>query len=192
MDKENDNQDQSMEEILQSIKRIIADDDEAEAPVAAEVSETGGTDSSEVKGSDVLELKDLVEEGGVEPEIEAADPLSALLDNDVPMAPSAPAPEPIPEPASAAGNDDILSSIDSLLTSETTQASSSAIQQLKQVNYQADTTPAPVEKVAFRSGATVEDLVVESLKPELKAWLNANLPQIVERMVQAEIKKISG
>lgn len=190
MEKEQDNQDQSMEEILQSIKRIIADDEEEEngadtTAIAPEVSEDGGTDSAEVKGSDVLELKELVEEGEPQDTASEADALSALLDGDKPVS--------APKEAAASGDDDILASIDSLLTNEAAQASSSALQQLKEVNVPpAQPAPVrPIDQVNFRSGTTVEDLVVEALKPELKNWLNANLPQIVERLVKAEIKKIS-
>jgi len=37
---------------------------------------------------------------------------------------------------------------------------------------------------------TIEDLVIEMLRPGLEQWLNANLPAIVERVVSEEIKKI--
>jgi cell pole-organizing protein PopZ len=47
-----------------------------------------------------------------------------------------------------------------------------------------------VENLAFRSGTTVEDIVIELIKPQLSAWLNNNLPQIVNHIVQKEIKKL--
>ena len=37
---------------------------------------------------------------------------------------------------------------------------------------------------------TIEELVKEVLKPELKKWLNNNLPVIVRELVEKEIKKI--
>jgi cell pole-organizing protein PopZ len=44
-----------------------------------------------------------------------------------------------------------------------------------------------------RSGETsLEGLVRELLRPMLAEWLEANLPQIVDRMVQAEIARIAG
>jgi hypothetical protein len=46
------------------------------------------------------------------------------------------------------------------------------------------------EEMHFRSGTTVEDLVVELLKPELSAWLNKNLSKIVQSVVEKEIKKL--
>nr|WP_326844992.1 DUF2497 domain-containing protein [Rickettsiales endosymbiont of Trichoplax sp. H2] len=36
----------------------------------------------------------------------------------------------------------------------------------------------------------IEELVKEVLKPELKKWLNKNLPVIVRELVEKEIKKI--
>jgi cell pole-organizing protein PopZ len=42
----------------------------------------------------------------------------------------------------------------------------------------------------FRSGLTLEDLVVELLKPELSSWLNQHLPGLVKQIVEKEIKKL--
>ncbi|AFB28624.1 DUF2497 domain-containing protein [Rickettsia rickettsii] len=36
----------------------------------------------------------------------------------------------------------------------------------------------------------LEELVVEMLKPELKAWLDKNLPVLVKELVEIEIKKL--
>ena len=38
---------------------------------------------------------------------------------------------------------------------------------------------------------TLEDVVRETLRPMLKSWLDENLPSVVERMVQAEIARIT-
>jgi len=38
---------------------------------------------------------------------------------------------------------------------------------------------------------TLEDLVHETLRPMLKSWLDENLPSVVERMVQAEIERVT-
>jgi cell pole-organizing protein PopZ len=38
---------------------------------------------------------------------------------------------------------------------------------------------------------TLEDLMKDLLRPILKAWLDENLPGLVERLVQAEIERIS-
>ncbi|MFC5483761.1 PopZ family protein [Microvirga aerilata] len=38
---------------------------------------------------------------------------------------------------------------------------------------------------------TVEDLMREMLRPMLKAWLDDNLPSLVERLVRAEIERVA-
>jgi uncharacterized protein len=40
------------------------------------------------------------------------------------------------------------------------------------------------------SGATLDDVVRELLKPMLKEWLDANLPQMIEAEVAREIQRI--
>lgn len=40
-------------------------------------------------------------------------------------------------------------------------------------------------------GITLEDIVRSELRPMLQAWLDANLPEIVERLVQNEVRRIS-
>ncbi len=42
------------------------------------------------------------------------------------------------------------------------------------------------------NGPTIEDIVREELRPLLKAWLDANLPPMVERLVRAEIERVVG
>jgi len=38
---------------------------------------------------------------------------------------------------------------------------------------------------------TLDDLVKEMLRPMLKGWLDENLPSVVERLVRAEIERVS-
>ncbi len=45
--------------------------------------------------------------------------------------------------------------------------------------------------VLSQNPRTLEDLVRDMLKPMLKAWLDANLPDMVERLVRAEIERLS-
>lgn len=42
------------------------------------------------------------------------------------------------------------------------------------------------------SGMTLDGLMRQMLEPMLQRWLDTNLPEIVERAAQAEIKRISG
>ena len=43
-----------------------------------------------------------------------------------------------------------------------------------------------------RGGPTIEEVVREEIRPLLREWLDLNLPPLVERLVRAEIAKISG
>jgi cell pole-organizing protein PopZ len=45
--------------------------------------------------------------------------------------------------------------------------------------------------VLSNNARTLEDLVKEMLRPMLKSWLDDNLPQLVERIVRAEIERVS-
>jgi cell pole-organizing protein PopZ len=42
-----------------------------------------------------------------------------------------------------------------------------------------------------QNSRTFEDLVAEMMRPMLKAWLDDNLPGLVERVVRAEIERVS-
>lgn len=46
--------------------------------------------------------------------------------------------------------------------------------------------------LVHHGGPTIEDLVREEIRPLLKAWLDANLPGLVERLVRAEIERVLG
>jgi len=47
------------------------------------------------------------------------------------------------------------------------------------------------QTVLVQNGRTLEDLVKEMLRPLLKTWLDDNLPGMVERLVRAEIDRVS-
>jgi hypothetical protein len=47
------------------------------------------------------------------------------------------------------------------------------------------------QTVLVQNGRTLEDLVREMLRPMLKVWLDDNLPSMVERLVRAEIERVS-
>jgi cell pole-organizing protein PopZ len=47
------------------------------------------------------------------------------------------------------------------------------------------------QTVLVQNGRTLEDLVREMLRPMLKSWLDDNLPGLVERLVRAEIERVS-
>ncbi len=188
MTEPNNSQDQSMEEILQSIKRIIADDETAKnqpaRPALAEV-------RLNVIESDVLELTELVEMGDVLPyitdvlqTIDEHTPSPPVPPSPVPPSPVPPSPVPSP-PVPPSPAHDVLSDIDSLISFAAADATANALHNLKK-------NKSKTQSLSFRGSVTIEDFVLEALKPELRHWIDANLPSMVERMVAAEIKKIAG
>ena len=47
------------------------------------------------------------------------------------------------------------------------------------------------QTVLSNNARTLEDLVKEMLRPLLKSWLDDNLPNLVEKIVRAEIERVS-
>ena len=46
-------------------------------------------------------------------------------------------------------------------------------------------------ETAKKHEPTLEDVVRETLRPMLTSWLDEHLPSLVERMVQAEIERVT-
>lgn len=80
-----------------------------------------------------------------------------------------PAPRPAEVPAAEAPN--------RLVSGPTTTAVSAAFGTLA--------------RTVASNSRTVDDLVTEALRPMLKEWLDENLPALVERLVRAEIERVS-
>lgn len=190
-------QDQSMEEILQSIKRIIAEEGDANLDKPAAASAAKEDKKPAPFGSDVLELTDMIGDETVAPAADAAAVSPTVDAFDALFAPEpvpAPVIEPMPEMNSAFPSPEEEPAIieDSLLSDKTLEASASALRNLANVGAQPAAAPAATPQgLVFRSGQTVEDLVVEALKPMLKEWLDTNLAAIVDRKVQREVERIS-
>ena len=54
-------------------------------------------------------------------------------------------------------------------------------------------SPSPTAAPAPTAGGrTMEDVVLDALRPMLKDWLDTNLPSLVEAMVAKEISRITG
>jgi len=162
-----------MEEILASIRRIISEDDAPEdagaqaapepEPVAAAPAPAPEPEMEEDDGEDVLELTETWEapKSDVVGDIEAYEP--------EPEPAPAPAPAPRPAPAPSAG----------LVSDRTAAAASSAFGAL--------TGAIQVPK----SDRTLEDVTRDLLRPLLQAWLDENLPRIVEEQVRIEVERLS-
>ena len=160
-------QEPSMEEILASIRRIIAEDDPA-------------TQSQPTEAASTEPLR-----AAAPPAMPAAN--AAMRDEDGKLAElrgtsrHVPRPEYAPAEASNAPGSGLAGerpASEGLLSSATTAAVDAAFHALAQ-------TAPP------RGGRTVEELVSELLRPMLKSWLDDNLPALVEQLVRAEIERVS-
>ncbi len=170
----------SMEEILASIRRIIADDQAHSAPIPAE---TAGADTAIGLAASAITFDDDVLYAD---EAEEAPPPPAARNEAPPRAEprqaAAPAPAPVvetsvPEPAPQAAAAAPVTE-EPLLSTAADASAASAFQALSSV-------------VLNRSPRTLDDLMQDMLRPLLKAWLDQNLPPLVEKLVKAEIERIS-
>lgn len=155
----------SVEEILHSIKQVIARDQRTVAPVersrrvVAETVENVIPEPEIVPADDVFEL----------PETALIDPVAQPVDQ-------------FDEPAALdnAGEP-------SLIREETRDSMRDSLAALAMLSEPG------VPPQIVRSGETsLESLARELLRPALAEWLDKNLPQLVERMVASEIAKIVG
>jgi cell pole-organizing protein PopZ len=199
-------QEPSMEEILASIRRIIADDDTKPAPkpapVAAAPRPVAMPPHPPVPPSpppkpaapppeppaahfdppppepeeDILDLTEQMAETAEEP------PSFQTIDGQPDVIFADPRPEPPPpraeEPRQAYAPPPQESAAERLMSASTSAAVDSAFNTLAQT-------------VLVQNARTLEDLVREMLRPMLKSWLDDNLPGMVERIVKAEIERVS-
>ncbi|MGD0025234.1 MAG: DUF2497 domain-containing protein [Xanthobacteraceae bacterium] len=221
-------QEPSMEEILASIRRIIADDDATkstqrapEAPKAAAPAAPPAPAArpaappprlppapriappepsfAEAESQASAAAADSASMGGGGVEDQSADILDLTESMAAPM-PAAPAPisapsatpGPAPQFRTIDGSSDV--SFDDaperpalqrnpdeqaqLISRATSAAVDSAFNTLAQT-------------VLVQNARTLEDLVREMLRPLLKAWLDENLPGMVDRLVRAEIERVA-
>jgi uncharacterized protein len=191
-------QEPSMEEILASIRRIIADDDATKtAPEPAKPEVPLPPPAPAARPRFEPEPSPAAEEpSSMDYPAPAADQSSEILDLTESMAASIPQPPPnaMPSPAqfrTIDGSSDVgftepvekpaprtYEERGALISSEASAAVDSAFNALAQT-------------VLVQNARTLEDLVREMLRPMLKSWLDDNLPGMVERMVRAEIERVS-
>ena len=209
-----------MEDILASIRRIITDDEAAEASADDTSDADGAVDETET--DDILELTQMLQDDGTtvdlseeaeaetppepEPEPEPmAEPESdtAVAEETEPetaaeleTAPEAetepepdtkPAPDTKPEPATEP-EPATATEVEALISEA---ASSASIEALSKLAMASESAPASTSELRVGGqGGTVEDLVVGILRPLMREWLDQNLPIIVERIVQKEIRRL--
>jgi uncharacterized protein len=159
----------SMEHILSSIKRIIAEDGEGaiserrtrgpRAPLAQPVAE-----------DDVLELSEPMSETVTEGEEGMVAPASETIESNEADATSRPTGFSPAAPR------------EELVSTEAASASRTSLDALSRLVVKPDVT----------GSDTLEGMVREMLRPMLKEWLDENLPRLVESMVSREISRITG
>jgi cell pole-organizing protein PopZ len=141
-----------MEDILSSIKRIIAEEGEAAPaprqkkpirPAALAERAAAAAPAAEPDDDEILELSD---------------------------------PVPASKPAKAQRADD------DILSGRTAEASRGALEALSRL----------IVKPETEGSDTLEGLVREMLRPMLREWLDAHLPELVEQMVAREIARITS
>jgi cell pole-organizing protein PopZ len=203
-----------MEEILSSIRRIIADEEADEAgddglgaaeARAEALDEHAGapaqTADADHEDDDVLELTKVVRESGeiVDLQSERAGADAAIEEPD-PAEPSyaEDAADQEIELADRAAIHDHIQREDEPVQSEkarvselvSASAATVATGAFAKLSEALQRTPQE-ESVADGSGRTVEQFIEDIARPMLKEWLDEHLPQVVERLVQKEIQKIS-
>lgn len=208
-------QEPSMEEILASIRRIISEDGveegaakesngRADEPPAADgdepASRQGRADpapandlwaedaegearpyAGEAEESDILELTDIVEDDEPEPPMP---PRAAEEERQAPQPPPERMEHEAPARHSPRDRDDASDRIVSPLAAAS--ASDAFAHLLDRSNVGSEIGSVPVG-----DGKTVEDIVRELLRPMLREWLDANLPTLVENLVQREVEAIA-
>jgi cell pole-organizing protein PopZ len=191
---EKSSSDPSMEEIIASISRIIAED---KPPADRRVGTTAAGEAAAPawgERSDILELTQVVNEDGsvrrVSPWTDVAAAPSSAADAPAeppanatdPIEPQPPRADPAPEPRLDSGRGRILSAA-------TTGAAAAAFAQLGTLpRERRNETDLPLGS----GERTLEEIVREMLRPLLQAWLDGHLPGIVERLVREEIARVAG
>jgi cell pole-organizing protein PopZ len=218
-------QEPSMEEILASIRRIIADDETAK-PADSKAADP------EPKPVEVKPAPVKVETRAAPPPVQAVRPVPEPVR-------TAPMPQPVPVSQPAAEMEAMLADVDDgpmpvpspdndvlELTEEMARPAPAPAFRTVEIRDDLEFTESQDEEVtpepppaamtqarplmsantmaavdsAFNSLAntvlagnarTLEDLVREMLRPMLKSWLDDNLPVMVERIVRAEIERVS-
>ncbi|GEQ98249.1 pole-organizing protein PopZ [Iodidimonas gelatinilytica] len=180
-----------MEEILASIRRIISEDSADEGESSSD--ESRPVEETQPEADSALDQADMEPEPAPEPEPEPEpepafepepEPEDDVLElTDFVEAEPEPESEPdFDEPDSLA--EDLADKIteEALVSSSTEERSSASFAELSAMlvgGYEG-------------AGNTLEGLVREMLKPMLRAWLDENLPRIVEDMVEREVARIAA
>jgi hypothetical protein len=212
-------QEPSMEEILASIRRIISEDGEEEAAGEQADAPAGPTAVEDVPAGEPEEEPADAMEAATEPEEEPVEDPAPVPEPAEASAGEAQAPFEEPEPDSAAPAEANVATAEDVADVFDTVEAAPAMQEDdgEDVLELTDVVPDPAqgdpivshmteaatsEHLRALSGLmvrsypgsenTLEGLVREMLKPMLREWLDANLPSLVEQLVNREIARIAG
>ncbi len=170
----------SMEDILSSIKRIIAEEGDAATasrprrPARAAAPAPAPADDED----EILELNEPAPSEPVQPEPRRAPQRTQHETPRVDLRDVAP--EPAPQPTRAA---------EPILSQTTAEATRGPLEALSRMVVK----PEVAAPAALPAGETsLEGMVREMIRPMLRDWLDANLPRMVEEMVQREISRIAA
>ncbi len=177
-----------MEEILASIRRIIADDQDGgkAAPSATlqQPARAAPPSPSPARDEDVLDLAEVATPVARGPSLDLdQDDIgyrdASAVDFDTLDAEEPPEASPPPPPIQQASFDPEPQPFQERLISSSTDTTVTG-----SFNMLAHT-------VLTQNARTLEDLVKDMLRPMLKTWLDDNLPTLVERLVRAEIERVT-
>jgi uncharacterized protein len=200
-----------MEDILASIRKILNEEDPGPAAPASAAQPPAENDGHE---EDVLVL----DESMMVPEADAAPANPSLatpepaLPEPAAYAPAAPAAvmpaavmfdpaysEPPEAPAVAEAPDSVPAPAPHRVIAETPPfpatslvAPEAAAAAASSVGNLVRTLAAERAMKVHTGGPTIEEIVREEIRPLLKAWLDENLPPMVERLVRLEIERVVG
>ncbi len=191
----------SMEEILASIRRIISEDgEEEEKPEAAQAkaveesapaADGASADAAPAEalepagaGDEVLELTAEVDEDGNVVEAQAPEQAAPVTEASQPAA--EPIAEPTVQPTSAPETPEADAPLMRNVTEDTAAGAFAALASQLGPGRTADGNAQQITP----AGRTIEDHVLEMLRPMLREWLDKHLPQMVQRLVQREIDRV--
>jgi cell pole-organizing protein PopZ len=188
--------DPSMEDILASIRRILAEEEGVPPPtpdLATGVEDGVLQLDASMLTPDPIAPPDVSPPDVPPPDVpppQVAPPPARPPDVVAPPAPPQAAPPPpiappiteVPVPAGPL----TVPSGPILMAPESAAAAASSVGSLVR------TLTAERATQVYGGGPTIEDLVRAELRPLLKDWLDANLPSMVERLVRTEIERVVG
>ena len=171
-------QEPSMEDILASIRKILAEDEEGEAAAPEPLPEPPPPRPEPVPEPEPEPLP--------EPEPPPTPPPPPPPPESV--VELAPEPPPLPPPPPAPEFEDILEltqdmvAVDAIMSAPTIKQSSDVLAELARAILDRKDM-----RVADSHSTTLEGIVREMLRPILREWLDRNLPYLIERLVKKEI-----